>query len=122
MDRTWRDTLFVLGASKSSSINATSSFDHSVCNQPRKKRCSNLVVVLIPTASVPKGAQVIDLNVSIKNQPVILFSSDGGPIDEQLEAEDIDPDVQYLLVAQKTSKVSYEATRHFQDTWAAKLH
>jgi hypothetical protein len=95
---------------------------HSVCNQPRKKRRSNPAVVLIPTASVPIGAQVVDLSVSTENQPMIVLSSDGGPIDEQLEEDDINPDVQEWLAAQKTSKVSYEATRRFQDTWAAKLH
>ena len=72
---------------------------HSMCNQPRKKRRSNPAVVLIPGSIVPIDAQIVDLSISVKNQdnqPVIMLSSDGGPMHEQLEAEDTNPAVQAI--------------------------
>ena len=81
-------------------------------------------MVLISSAIVPKGTQVVDLSVFVENQdnePIIVLNSDNGFIHEQLEvedmnlnmqaieAEDIDLDVQEWLATQKTSKVNYEA-------------
>jgi hypothetical protein len=92
---------------------------HSVCNQPRKKRRSNPAVVLLTPErlSVPQTCH----ETQTFTAPVVELSSDSGPsifVDDQ---EETDPEVLEWLTAEKKSKRSYEATRKFQDTWAAKL-
>ena len=74
---------------------------HSMCNQPQKKCRSNPSVVLIPATPMPKGAKVIDLSTFVKNQDnelAIVLRNDGGLVHEQLEAEDINPNVQAIEV------------------------
>jgi hypothetical protein len=99
----------------------------SVCNQPRSKRRSNPAVNLITPQrlSVPRPAGVVDLSTSTVSSIIELSSDSGLPnlpeIDEQ---EEEDADVVAWIASQKDTidaKKSYQATRHFQETWLAKL-
>jgi hypothetical protein len=94
----------------------------SMYNQPYKPRHSNPIVQLIipERMSVPRGLDVLEFTV-LSNASKVCLESDNGPsmsFDEQVET---DPDVLEWIDAQKKEKVSYEATRKFQESWAAKL-
>jgi hypothetical protein len=101
----------------------------SICNQPRKcrVRCSNPAITLITPErmAIPKSATVIDLSTDPLSNLVAEVGNDDGPSYAwNLDQEEQDPDVLAWIAAQqqdKDHKVSYEATRKFQEGWAAKL-
>jgi hypothetical protein len=90
----------------------------SVCNQPRKRTSrSNPAVKLIALRDAP----LIDLTCPIDRSSNLELNSDSGPfreIDEQIETY---PNVLEWISVHEEEKVSYEATRRFQESWAAKL-
>jgi hypothetical protein len=103
---------------------------NSVCNQPRNRRRSNLVVKLITPdrLQVPSIACANDIIIleTVSTDHLILLESDSGYPSSWKDEEETDPDVLEWIVAQgdiesQGEKVSYEATRKFQESWAAKL-
>jgi hypothetical protein len=106
---------------------------HSVCNQPRKRRRSNPAVALITPErlGVPRPVGILDLTQPHDNGPIIDLSSGSAPCsdvaieehDVAIEQDEMDIDVLQWIEANrdKSKKVSYEATRKFQATWAIKL-
>jgi hypothetical protein len=67
---------------------------------------------------------IIYLTASVSNGPITnTVGSDGGYQYELMpdQDEEVDLDVLQWIKAQAKEKVSYEATRRFQETWAAKL-
>jgi hypothetical protein len=111
-----------------------------VCNQPRSHQRSNPTVKLVtPTRlRVPNTASadhVIVLESASADHVIVLESisadqilleSDSGCPSAWKDEEETDPDVLAWIAAQgdiaaKGDKVSYEATRKFQESWAAKL-
>jgi hypothetical protein len=99
----------------------------SVCNQPRSKRRSNPAVNLITPQrlGVPKPPGIVDLSTSTIVSIIELSSDSGLPnFPEPDEQEEEDADVMAWIAAQKDTtdaKKNYEVTRHFQETWPAKL-
>jgi hypothetical protein len=104
-----------------------------VCNQPRSKRRSNPVVNLITPQclgvpqrlGVPRPPGVVDLSTSIVSSIIELNNDNRLPnLPETDEQEEEDADVVAWIASQKDTidaKKSYQATRHFQETWLAKL-
>jgi hypothetical protein len=112
----------------------------SVYNQPRSRRRSNLAVKLVtPTRlrvpSTTSADHVIVLEIASIDHVIllesasadqILLESDNGCPSAWKDEEETDPDVLAWIavqgdIAAKGDKVSYEATRKFQESWAAKL-
>jgi hypothetical protein len=98
---------------------------NSVCDQPHQRRRSNPAVKLItPTRlEVPLAIGVVDFVDPADNGPLVHdLTSDTNRFelcDDQVD--EVDPDVLEWIKAQDKQKASYEATRRFQETWAAKL-
>jgi hypothetical protein len=83
---------------------------YSVCNQPRKRNRSNPAIKLITPErlGVPWGIDVVDVSVPSKNGPITELSSDEGDgveLCQDQNEEELDPDVQEWLQAQKKKKV-----------------
>jgi hypothetical protein len=101
---------------------------NSVCDQPRKCKRSNpavQLVALIRFQFLFARGGFVDLFVpSSSVAPEIHeLSSDSHYTFELCDDKDdeVDPDVSDWIKEQRKGKVSYEATRRFQETWAAKF-
>jgi hypothetical protein len=85
---------------------------YSVCNQSRKRKRSNPAIKLITLErlGVPRGIEVIDFSVPSENGPITELSSDEGDgveLCQDQNEEELDPDVQEWLQAQKKKKIMF---------------
>jgi hypothetical protein len=102
----------------------------SVCNQPKTADVQTPAVKLItpdrlrvPSIACANGIIILE---TVSTDHLIVLESDSGYPSSWKNEEETDPNILEWIAAQgdiksQGEKVSYEATRKFQESWAAKL-
>jgi hypothetical protein len=94
-----------------------------VCNQPRKNACRanpDVKLIIPQRLNVPQKPTMIDLSQSSRVS-IIELKSNSGAFCSWDDQEETEPNVLEWKAAHNKETTSYEATRKFQESWAAKL-